>query len=240
MQDVRSINFAGPYRYTSRGTGVFHFPLARPWTWALTHHGMWNVFVHDHEPARLGMPARRHPLHPPPELMGCWLAIYATREYDAEAVEWLRKGHGLEAPAASALPSRAYVAMARLAEVSTLGNDYRSFGVDPWWKPAGASSRGTVAWWLEEIQVFEPLEAAEAQRLVPLDPELLPDLRERVRMARDGFWRPERYEVPPPVPAAPPPSAEPPRPTRRELPADDSPVPPMGPVEQLGLFGGGS
>jgi len=244
MQDVRSLNFAGPYRYTSRGTGVFHFPLARPWTWALTHHGMWNVFVHDHEPARQGMPARRHPLHPPPELMGCWLAIYATREYDADAVDWLRKGHGLEAPGAGVLPARAYVAMARLAEVSTLGNDYRSFGVDPWWKPAGVSSRGTVAWWLEELQVFEPLEAPEAPRLAPLDPELLPELRERVRMARDGIWRPEQYVLQRPPPPAPP-QAPPPRPKatpapRRELPADDSPVPPMGPVEQLGLFGGGS
>ncbi|MFY2557405.1 hypothetical protein ACN469_07260 [Corallococcus terminator] len=246
---MSSIPLAGPYRYTRKGMGVFHLSLSRPWTWALTHHGMWSVFVHDVEPARPGFPERRHPLHPPEAVLGCWLALYATREYDEEAVEWLRRAHGVESPTRDVLPSGAYVAMARLAEVSTVGNDSRAFGRDAWWWPPGASCRGTVAWWLEEVQVFEPLVSAPAQRLAPMDPELLPELRERVRLARDGIWRPEVYATPappppPPVPREPEPPVSatpaPPAPARRELPADDSPVAPMGSVEQLGLFGGGS
>ncbi|WP_123784107.1 hypothetical protein [Corallococcus macrosporus] len=233
----------GPYRYTRAGRGVFHFPLERPWTWALTHHGMWSVFVADTEPARQGAPARRHPLHPPRELMGCWLAIYATRDYEADAVRWLREAHGLEAPAGDVLPAGAYVAVARLAEVSTIGNDSRSFGRDPWWAPRGVGCRGTIAWWLEEIQPLEPLPAAPAKRLTPVDPELMPELRERMRLARDGIWRPEVYAAPAPVPfPAPsrkraPAPAPPPSPRPRVV--DDRPVPPMlaNPV-QFGLFGG--
>ncbi|AEI66973.1 hypothetical protein [Corallococcus macrosporus] len=234
----------GPYRYTRAGRGVFHLPLERPWTWALTHHGMWSVFVADTEPARQGAPARRHPLHPPRELMGCWLAIYATRDYDADAVRWLRDAHGLEAPAGDVLPAGAYVAVARLAEVSTIGNDSRSFGRDPWWAPRGVGCRGTIAWWLEEIQPLEPLVAAPAKRLTPVDPELMPELRERMRLARDGIWRPEVYAAPTPMPF-PAPSRErapipapPPRPSRPRV-VDDRPVPPMlaNPV-QFGLFSG--
>ncbi|WP_141616997.1 hypothetical protein, partial [Myxococcus sp. CA010] len=198
----------GPYRYRREGRGVFHFPLARPWTWALTHHGMWSVFVTDQEPPRDGRPGRRHPLHPPPELMGQWLAIYATKDYDAEAVRWLRAAHGLEAPAGDVLPHGAYVAVARLAEVSTAGNDCRAFGRDPWWAPRGASCRGTIAWWLEEIQPLEPLPAAHAQRLAPVDPGLVPELRERMRLARDKLWRPEVYAVPASLPFPPPARAE--------------------------------
>ncbi|WP_205522812.1 hypothetical protein [Myxococcus eversor] len=242
------IPMAGPYRYTHAGTEVFHLPLARPWTWALTHHGMWSVFVHDVEPARQGVPERRHPLHPPPEVLGSWLAIYATRDYDAGAVAWLRKAHDLEAPAGDVLPAGAYVAMARLAEVSTVGNDSRCAS-DPWWWHRGAPCRGTVAWWLEEVMVFEPLVAAPAPRLSRVDRELLPELRERVRLARDGVWHPEAYAVPAALPAISPepvvpPAAPVPLPTtpaapppRQELPADNSPVAPMGAVEQLGLFG---
>jgi len=232
----------GPRRYTQKGRGVFHLPLARPWTWALTHHGMWSVFVADVEPARAGVPARRHPLHPPEHLLGCWLAFYATREYDSEAVDWLRQAHGLEAPAGDVLPAGCYVAVARLAEVSTVGNDSRAFGRDAWWSPPGTPfCRGTVAWWLEEVQVFEPLQAAAVQRLAPVDPELLPELRERARLARDGLWRPEVYPMPAGLPVATPALEQPPAPAapppRRELPADDRPVPPMLHVEQLGLFG---
>ncbi|WNZ59861.1 hypothetical protein QEG98_28065 [Myxococcus sp. MxC21-1] len=196
-----SAPLGGPYRYTREGRGVFHFPLARPWTWALTHHGMWSVFVADVEPARQGVPARRHPLHPPAELMGCWLAIYATREYDAEAVRWLREAHGLEVPGGDVLPTDSYVAVARLAEVSTVGNDYRAFGRDPWWAPRNAPfCRGTIAWWLEEIQYVEPLPSAPAKRLAPVDPGLVPELRERMRLARDKLWRPEAYAVPASLP----------------------------------------
>ncbi|GHG79813.1 hypothetical protein [Comamonas sp. JC664] len=241
-----SAPLGGPYRYAREGKGVFHFPLARPWTWAITHHGMWSVFVTDEERAREGRPGRRHPLHPPAELMGCWLAIYATRDYDAEAVRWLRAAHGLEAPAGDVLPHGAYVAVARLAEVSTTGNDSRAFGRDPWWGPPGASCRGTIAWWLEEIQFVEPLPAPPSQRLAPFDPELLAELRERMRLARDGFWRPEAYPVPaavpmpttPPVAAPPPPSPTPAPASTPPRPVDDRPVPPMlAHPEQLGLFG---
>ncbi|NTX58381.1 hypothetical protein, partial [Myxococcus sp. CA039A] len=193
------IPLAGPYRYTHAGTEVFHLPLVRPWTWALTHHGMWSVFVHDVEPARQGVPERRHPLHPSPEVLGCWLAIYATRDYDAAGVAWLRKAHDLEAPAGDVLPAGAYVALARLAEVSTVGNDSRCTS-DPWWWHRGAPCRGTVAWWLEEVMVFEPLTAAPAPRLSRVDRELVPELRERVRLARDGVWRPELYAVPATLP----------------------------------------
>jgi|GEM_PF-2358008 len=245
--NVHDINARGPYRFTREGRSVFHLPLVRPWSWALTHHGMWSVFVTDEEPARTGVPARRMPLHPPQGLLGHWLAIYATREYDADAVRWLRAAHGLEAPAGDVLPAGAYVAMARLAEVSTIGNDSRSFGSDPWWAPRGAPyCRGTIAWWLEEIVVFEPLPAPSAGRLTHVDAELLPELRERVRMARDGIWRPEVFAVPvalplltpePEEPPAPSPLPAAPAPARHELPADDSPVAPMGAVEQLGLFG---
>ncbi|MFP2963356.1 hypothetical protein ACLEPN_37790, partial [Myxococcus sp. 1LA] len=214
----------GPYRYTREGRGVFHFPLARPWTWAITHHGMWSVFVTDEEPPRQGVPARRYPRHPPPELMGQWLAIYATRDYDADAVQWLRAAHGVEAPAGDVLPHGAYVAVARLAEVSTVGNDSRAFGRDPWWGPRGASCRGTIAWWLEEIQAIEPLPAHPASRLAPFDAGLLQELRERMSLARDGFWRPEVYAVPASIPVlsvpreAAPPSAPPP-PAAQALPA---------------------
>ncbi|NVJ05255.1 hypothetical protein HUW63_08395 [Myxococcus sp. AM001] len=232
----------GPYRYRRAGRGVFHLPLERPWTWALTHHGMWSVFVADAEPARQGVPPRRHPLHPPAELMGCWLAIYATRDYDADAVRWLREAHGLEAPAGDVLPAGAYVAVARLAEVSTVGNDSRAFGRDPWWAPKSAPyCRGTIAWWLEEIQALEPLPAAPAKRLSPVDPELMPELRERMRLARDGIWRPEVYAAPAPMPF-PAPSCErapAPAPPPRPCVVDDRPVPPMlaNPV-QFGLFSG--
>ncbi|WP_255217019.1 hypothetical protein [Myxococcus sp. AM010] len=226
---------------------MFHLPLERPWTWALTHHGMWSVFVADAEPARQGVPPRRHPLHPPAELMGCWLAIYATRDYDADAVRWLREAHGLEAPAGDVLPAGAYVAVARLAEVSTVGNDSRAFGRDPWWAPRTAPyCRGTIAWWLEEIQALEPLPAAPAKRLSPVDPELMPELRERMRLACDGIWRPEVYAAPAPLPypapsrERPPAPAPPPAPSRPRV-VDDRPVPPMlaNPV-QFGLFSGRS
>ncbi|WP_240360653.1 hypothetical protein [Pyxidicoccus caerfyrddinensis] len=231
----------GPYRYTREGRGVFHLPLARPWTWALTHHGMWSVFVQDVEPARAGVPERRHSVLPPDAVLGCWLAIYATREYDAAAVEWLRKAHGLEAPAGDVLPAGCYVAVARLAEVSTVGNDSRAFGRDAWWWPCGVESRGTVAWWLEEVQVFEPLPAAPAQRLAPVDVGLLPELRERARLARNGIWRPEVYPVPAELPVVAPGREEPPAPpvppARSPPVVDDRPVPPMLHVEQLGLFG---
>ncbi|WAM23784.1 hypothetical protein [Myxococcus sp. NMCA1] len=245
-----SAPLGGSYRYTREGRGVFHFPLARPWTWALTHHGMWSVFVADVEPARQGVPARRHPLHPPAELMGCWLAIYATREYDAEAVRWLRAAHGLEVPAGDVLPADSYVAVARLAEVSTVGNDYRAFGRDPWWAPRNAPfCRGTIAWWLEEIQYVEPLPSAPAKRLAPVDPGLVPELRERMRLARDKLWRPEVYAVPASLPIPPPARVEepvpapPPQPPILPAPPpraiiDDRPVPPMlAEPEQLGLFG---
>ncbi|WXH27274.1 hypothetical protein WA016_01188 [Myxococcus stipitatus] len=235
--NVHDLNWKGAYRYTRRGMAVFHMPVARPWTWALTHHGMWSLFVADIEPARTGMPERRHPLHPPREVMGHWLAIYATSDYDADGVTWLQRAHGLEAPSSDTLPHGAYVAMARLAEVSTIGNDSRSFGNDPWWAPPKAPfCRGTIAWWLEELMVFEPLPAPPAQRLTLVDPELLPELRERVALARDGIWRPEVYAVPAPPPRQPPPPAQT-HVLRRELPADDSPVSPMGDVVQLGLFG---
>ncbi|WP_426730266.1 hypothetical protein [Myxococcus faecalis] len=246
---VHDINARGPYRFTRAGRDVYHMPLARPWSWALTHHGMWSLFVTDQEPAHQGVPDRRFPLHPPESILGHWLAIYATAEYDGDAVQWLRKAHSLEAPAGDVLPAGSYVAMARLAEVSTIGNDSRSFGRDPWWSPAGSPyCRGTIAWWLEEMVVFEPLRAAQAGRLTYVDQELLPELRERVRLARDGIWRPDVYPVPlalpllAPEPAPPPPPPAPPQhqvrqPPRRELPANDSPVPPMGLVQQLGLFG---
>jgi hypothetical protein len=242
---VHDINARGPYRFTRAGRDVYHMPLARPWSSALTHHGMWSLFVTDQEPARQGVPGRRFPLHPPESVLGHWLAIYATAAYDADAVRWLREARGLDAPAGDVLPAESYVAMARLAEVSTIGNDSRSFGRDPWWAPAGSPyCRGTIAWWLEEMVVFEPLPAAQAGRLTYVDQELLPELRERVRLAKDRFWRPEVYPVPLALPLLAPEPAPPPappqhqvKPPRRELPANDAPVPPMGPVQQLGLFG---
>lgn len=233
-----SVPLGGPYRYTQQGRGIFHLPLARPWTWTLTHHGAEALFVTDGGADEDG-PART--IHPPPALLGCWLAVYATREYDSAAVEWVRRAYGLEVPAGDVLPAGCYVAVGRLAEVSTTGNDLaRALAPSSWWWPPGASCRGTVAWWLEEVTAFEPLPAAPGRRLAAVDAELLPELRERVRLARDGLWRPEVYPVPAALPLSTPARVEPPAPAPPPRPppvVDDRPVPPMLHVEQLGLFG---
>lgn len=228
----------GPVRYTREGRGVFHLPVARPWTWAVTHHSADVLCL-----TEVGNDGRPHAVHPPEALLGCWVALYATREYEAAGAEWLRKAHGLEAPAGDVLPAGCYVAVGRLAEVSTVGNDLaRATAPGSWWWPPGAPCRGTVAWWLEEVQVFEPLTAAPPPRLSLVDAELLPELRERARLARDGIWRPEVYPVPAALPVPAPAYEEPPAPDL--LPSgpppvvDDRPVPPMLHVEQLGLFGG--
>ncbi|WP_211193728.1 hypothetical protein [Pyxidicoccus fallax] len=227
----------GPYRYTRQGRGVFHLPLARPWTWTLTHHGAEALFITDggvdEGEARI--------IHPPDALLGCWLALYATREYDTAAVEWMRRAYGLEAPGGDVLPADCYVAVGRLAEVATVSNDMaRATAPESWWWPPGASCRRTVAWWLEEVTVFEPLHAPPSRRLALVDGELLPELRERVRLARDGLWRPEVYPVPAALPLPVLACEEPSVPAPPHHPApvvDDRPVPPMLHVEQLGLFG---
>ncbi|QSQ24883.1 hypothetical protein JY651_08070 [Pyxidicoccus parkwayensis] len=234
---MSAARLGGPIRYTREGRGVFHLPVARPWTWAVTHHDA-DILCF----TEVGNEGRPHAVHLPEALLGCWVALYATREYNAAGAEWLRTARGLEAPAGDVLPAGCYVAVGRLAEVSTVGNDLaRATAPGSWWWPPVAPCRGTVAWWLEEVQVFEPLEAAPAPALSLVDAELLPELRERARLARDGVWRPEVYPVPATLPVDIPVREEPPAPQRppahpRPV-VDDMPVPPMLHVEQLGLFG---
>lgn len=212
----------GPYRYTRAGQGVFHFPLARPWTWALTHQDLRCLFVEDAARA-LRKETASFERHPPQSLLGCWLAVYATPEYDAEAAGWMRRALGLVPPKPEALEANAYVAVGRLGEVSTTGNDSRCL-TDAWWWGA-SPCRGVVAWWLEEVEVFEPLAVPAGRFLSLLEADVLVDMRERVRLARDGVWRPPRFTPPPPS-------------LPRPAVVDDRPIPPMLETpEQFGLFG---
>lgn len=226
---------------------LYHLPLLRPWTWALTDAGLRCLFYVEEEPARDGRPGKRHNLQPTSEVLGSWVAIYALPGYDATAPGWVERASGLVAPPAQALPGGCYVAVGRLTEVGTIANDPRCYdrawrGWDRWWAGA-APIRGIIAWWLEEVVVIEPMDyeppplhlprsSRGEQGLFLVDGEALPELRERVRLARDGVWRHPMWK-PPPAPVVPVPA-----PVVPEVVWESSP--PLLAVEQLEIFSGAS
>ncbi|RJS19551.1 hypothetical protein DRW03_21195 [Corallococcus sp. H22C18031201] len=159
--------------------------------------------------------------------------------WDDAAPAWILRATGIVVPPREMLPTGVIVAVGRIWEDE--GLDCIAAKADRWWWPDGSEARGTIPWHIEECVAVEPLPAGEGRHLAALDPELLPELRSRYALARDGIWRPEPAEVPHAIelvgpPPAPPVTEPPPEPVARVY--DDTPIPPMAEhPEQLGLFG---
>jgi hypothetical protein len=156
---------------------LYQLTIPRPWPWAVLTRGCRVLFVTSVEGGR------PYALRPPPAVVGQHLALHVGAEWDVEGAAFMEKRHGLYVPAEDGLPVGSIVAVARLAEVTTICNDSRAFGGEPWW-------RGTIGWWLEEVLAVEPLECPEVPYLSQVSEDYLPELRERFMLARDGIWRP--------------------------------------------------
>jgi hypothetical protein len=156
---------------------IYQLTLSRPWPWAVLKRGCRVLFVTSLESGR------PYALRPPQAVVGQHLALHVGGAWDVEGAAFMEKRHGLCVPAEDGLPVGSIVAVARLAEVTTICNDSRAFGGEPWW-------RGTIGWWLEDVLAVEPLECPEVPYLSQVSEDYLPELRERFSLARDGLWRP--------------------------------------------------
>jgi hypothetical protein len=157
---------------------IYQLTVPRPWPWAVLARGCRVLFFTSTTEA-----GRPQALRPPVEAMGQYVALHVGGAWDVEGAAFMERRMGLYVPAEDGLPARSIFAVARLAEVTTICNDSRAFGGEPWW-------RGTIGWWLEEVLAIEPLECPEATPFAPLAEDFRPELRERFALARDGIWRP--------------------------------------------------
>lgn len=157
---------------------IYLLTLPRPWPWAVLERGCRVLFFTSRDEGR------PQALRPPVEALGRYVALQSGSAWDVEGAAFMERRLGLYVPAEDGLPVRSIFAVARLTEVTTICNDSRAFGGEPWW-------RGTIGWWLDEVLPVEPLECPEATPFSPLAEDFRPELRERFALARDGIWRPE-------------------------------------------------
>ena len=158
---------------------IYLLTLRRPWPWAVLERGCRVLFFTSTDEGR------PQALRPPVEALGRYVALHVGRAWDVEGAAFMERRLGLYVPAEDGLPVGSIFAVARLTEVTTICNDSRAFGGEPWW-------RGTIGWWLEEVLPIEPLECPEATPFSPLSEDFRPELRERFSLARDGIWRPDK------------------------------------------------
>jgi hypothetical protein len=163
---------------------IYLLTLPRPWPWAVLERGCRVLFFASKEEGR------PRALRPPVEALGQYVALQMGGAWDVEGAAFMERRLGLCVPAEYGLPAQSIFAVARLTEVTTICNDSRAFGGEPWW-------RGTIGWWLEDVLAVEPLECPEATPFSPLPEDFRPELRERFALARDGVWRPDRVRPAP-------------------------------------------
>lgn len=123
----------------------------------------------------------------PPYALGSFLAIHAGKTIDQEAIATLRS-YGIHVPAATKLERGAIVAVAMLDRVINETNiDSLPGDQKLWWS-------GPVGWLLKDVVSIRPLACKGAQGLWEIQADVLPELRERWRIAR-GIPKPKKRKA---------------------------------------------
>lgn len=169
---------------------VLQLDLPWPWPWVLLETACPWWFPE--EAWFAGKQRRRKVPHAPQEARGALVALRAVVPADFDACAWL-EARKVAWPSCPDSWRGAIVAVGDLAGTADAMQEESS----PWWR-----STWPRAWEFDNLLPVEPLAVPPrndigAHQLVPVGPEILPELRERWALARYGCYRPARLSADP-------------------------------------------